>query len=91
MLLTMIETLQGYVNIYEGFSSFPEMFLPISMLLLEVAQQENLPHVLQDKFKNVAQLIKTKVDEHHKLRRPLLMRKQKPVPIKMLNPKFEQK
>ncbi|KAL4639817.1 hypothetical protein ACB092_03G245500 [Castanea dentata] len=90
VLLTMIDTLQGYVNIYEGFSSFPEMFLPISMLLLEVAQQENLPHVLQDKFKNVAQLIKTKVDEHHKLRRPLLMRKQKPVPIKMLNPKFEE-
>ncbi|KAF3976550.1 hypothetical protein CMV_000278 [Castanea mollissima] len=89
VLLTMIETLHGYVNIYEGFSSFPEMFLPISMLLLEVAQQENLPHVLQDKFKNVAQLIKTKASAYHKLRRPLLMRKQKPMAIKMLNPNFE--
>uniref|UniRef100_A0A2N9EUF7 Nucleolar protein 14 n=1 Tax=Fagus sylvatica TaxID=28930 RepID=A0A2N9EUF7_FAGSY len=90
VLLTMIETLQGYVNIYEGYSSFPEMFVPISMLLLDVAQQENLPIVLQDKFKHIAQLIKTKADEHHKLRRPLLMRKQKPVPMKMLNPKFEE-
>uniref|UniRef100_A0A2N9HSV5 Nucleolar protein 14 n=1 Tax=Fagus sylvatica TaxID=28930 RepID=A0A2N9HSV5_FAGSY len=27
VLLTMIETLQGYVNIYEGYSSFPEIFV----------------------------------------------------------------
>lgn len=91
MLLTVIETLRGFVSIYEGFSSFPEFFLPISILLVEVAEQENMPQVLTDKFQDVAQLIKTKADEHHILRQPLQMRKQKPVAIKMLNPKFEEK
>lgn len=91
MLLTLVEILGGYVNVYEGLSSFPELFFPISTLLLEVAQQQNVPDVLQNKFREVAQLIKTKVEEHHILRRPLQMRKQKPVPIKMLNPKFEEK
>ncbi|KAH1238995.1 hypothetical protein GmHk_08G023538 [Glycine max] len=57
VLVAVIETLQGYVNVYEGL--------------------------------NVAELIKLKVDKHHTLRRPLQMRKQKPVPIKLLNPKFE--
>ncbi|KAG6708692.1 nucleolar protein 14 isoform X1 [Carya illinoinensis] len=90
VLVTVIETLRGYVNIYEGLSSFPEIFLPISVLLLEVAQQENMPYVLQDKFKDVAQLIQTKAEEHYLLRHPLQMRKQKPVPIKLLNPKFEE-
>jgi nucleolar protein 14 len=91
VLVTVIETLREYVNTYEGLSSFPEMFLPISMLLFEVAQQENIPYVLQDKFKDAAQLIKTKAEEHYMLRRPLQMRKQKPQPIKLLNPKFEEK
>ncbi|KAE8023109.1 hypothetical protein FH972_008853 [Carpinus fangiana] len=90
VLVTVIETLREYVNTYEGLSSFPEMFLPISMLLFEVAQQENMPYVLQDKFKDVAQLIKSKAEEHYMLRRPLQMRKQKPQPIKLLNPKFEE-
>lgn len=86
-----METLRGFVDIYEGLSSFPEMFLPISILLLEVAQQENMPGALQDKLKDVAQLIKKKADEHHMSRRPLQMRKQKPGPIRLLNPKFEEK
>lgn len=50
-----------------------------------------MPNALQDKVKDVAELIKSKVDEHHTLRRPLQIRKQKPVPIKLLNPKFEEK
>lgn len=91
MLLSAVETLQGYINIYEGLSSFPEMFLPILRLLLEIAEQKNMPNALQDKIKDAAELIKLKVDEHHSLRRPLQMRKQKPVPIKLLNPKFEEK
>ncbi|CAL2231961.1 unnamed protein product [Prunus armeniaca] len=90
VLLTVIETLRGFVSIYEGFSYFPEFFLPISILLVEVAEQDNMPQVLTDKFQDVAQLIKTKADEHHILRQPLQMRKQKPVAIKMLNPKFEE-
>uniref|UniRef100_A0A0R0F3T1 Nucleolar protein 14 n=1 Tax=Glycine max TaxID=3847 RepID=A0A0R0F3T1_SOYBN len=90
VLVAVVETLQGYVNVYEGLSSFPEMFLPIFKLLNEIAEQKNMPNVLRDKIKDVAELIKLKVDEHHTLRRPLQMRKQKPVPIKLLNPKFEE-
>ncbi|XP_027363812.1 nucleolar protein 14 isoform X2 [Abrus precatorius] len=90
VLFVTVETLQGYINVYEGFSSFPEIFLPILRLLLEIAEQKNMPNALRDKIKEVAELIKLKVDEHHTLRRPLQMRKQKPVPIKLLNPKFEE-
>ncbi|PRQ40602.1 putative nucleolar protein [Rosa chinensis] len=90
VLVTVIETLRGYVGIYEGFSSFPEIFLPISTLVLELSEQENMPSALTDKFKEVAELIKTKADKHCMQRQPLQMRKQKPVAIKMLNPKFEE-
>ena len=89
--MTVLDTLQGYVNIYEGLSSFPEIFLPFAVLLLEVAQQENIVGLLKDKLKDVAQLIKTKVHECHMSRQPLQIRKQKPVPIKMLTPKFEER
>lgn len=87
----MIENLRGYADAYKGFSSFPEMFLPLSTSLLELAQQETMPYALQEKLKDVARLIETKADEHFMHRRPLQMRKQKPVPIKLLNPKFEEK
>ncbi|XP_050119391.1 uncharacterized protein LOC126596770 [Malus sylvestris] len=90
VLVTVIETLREFVIVYEGFSSFPEIFLPISVLLLEVAEQDNIPQVLTDKLKDVAELIKTRADKHHILRQPLQLRKQKPVAIKMLNPKFEE-
>ncbi|KAK7243781.1 hypothetical protein RIF29_38593 [Crotalaria pallida] len=90
VLVTVVETLQGYITIYEGLSSFPEIFSPILRLLLELAEQKNMPNVLQDKIKDVAELVRLKVNEHHTLRRPLQMRKQKPVPIKLLNPKFEE-
>ncbi|KEH41125.1 Nop14 nucleolar-like protein [Medicago truncatula] len=90
VLVTAVETLQGYINAYDNLSSFPEIFLPILRLLLEIAEQKNMPNALRDKIKDVAELIKLKVDEHHTLRRPLQMRKQKQVPIKLLNPKFEE-
>lgn len=87
----MIETLRGFVEIYDGLTSFPEIFLPIVTLLHEVSQQKHIPEALKDKCNDVSQLIKKKADETHKLRRPLQLRKQKPVPIKLLNPKFEEK
>ncbi|KAI4357990.1 hypothetical protein L6164_001901 [Bauhinia variegata] len=90
VLVAVLETLRGYINIYESLSSFPEIFLPVLRLLDEVAEQKNTPNLLRDKIKEVAEFIKLKVDEHHTLRRPLQMRKQKPVPIKLLNPKFEE-
>ncbi|GJS83206.1 reverse transcriptase domain-containing protein [Tanacetum coccineum] len=62
----------------------------ISNLLSELAGQDHMPVVLKDKMKATVQLIEKKTDEHHTLRRPLQMRKQKPVPIKLLNPKFEE-
>ncbi|KAI9091956.1 hypothetical protein K1719_027891 [Acacia pycnantha] len=89
-LAAVIETLQGFVNIYDGLSSFPETFLPVLTSLRQVEKEKNIPNALRDKIKDVAQLIKLKVDEHHATRRPLQMRKQKPEPIKLLNPKFEE-
>ncbi|XP_019443703.1 PREDICTED: nucleolar protein 14 [Lupinus angustifolius] len=90
VLVTVVETLQGYITVYEGLSSFPEIFSPILRLLLEIAGNENIPNALRDKIKDVAELVRLKVDEHHTLRRPLQMRKRKPVPIRLLNPKFEE-
>ncbi|KAK3039806.1 hypothetical protein RJ639_027119 [Escallonia herrerae] len=57
------------------------MFLPIAKLLVELATADHMPVALPDKIRDVAQLIEKKADEHHMLRRPLQMRKQKPVPI----------
>lgn len=90
VLVSIIETLQGFVDIYGGYNSFPEIFLPISTLLLALAEQENMPNALKEKIRGVEVLIKEKTHEHHMLRQPLQMRKQKPVPIKLFNPKFEE-
>lgn len=87
----MIETLRGFIEIYDGLNSFPEIFLPIATLLVEVSEQKHMPEELKDKFNDVSQLIKKKADETHTLRRPLQLHKQKPAPIKLLNPKFEEK
>ncbi|KAH9602642.1 hypothetical protein KSS87_005127 [Heliosperma pusillum] len=89
VLLSVVETLKGFVNIYGDLKAFPETFLPISALLIEVAHQKNMPDPLQEKLRDVLEQIRTKADEHHVSRRPLQMRKKKPVPIKLLNPKFE--
>lgn len=91
MLSTVTETLDGFVNIYGHLKSFPEIFLPISTILHELAKQENMPVELQDKFRKVAKAIEAKTEEHYIGREPLRMRKQKAVPIKLLNPKFEEK
>ncbi|XP_065877793.1 uncharacterized protein [Euphorbia lathyris] len=90
VLVSVIETLRGYVETCEGLSSFPEIFLPVSKLILEVAKQENIPAALKDKFNDVAQLIEKNIGQHYLLRQPLQIRKQKPVPIKLLTPKFEE-
>ncbi|XP_020093914.1 nucleolar protein 14 [Ananas comosus] len=90
VIASVVETLKGFVSIYDGLSSFPEIFLPISTLLLEILENPNIPDLLKDNLRDVIDLIREKVDELHMLRRPLQMRKQKPVPIKLLNPKFEE-
>ncbi|KAF9624429.1 hypothetical protein IFM89_011437 [Coptis chinensis] len=53
MLMSLIETLRGFVNVYEGYNSFPEIFLPISTLLGEVVRQDNIPGALQDNIRDV--------------------------------------
>ncbi|XP_058211632.1 uncharacterized protein LOC131323810 [Rhododendron vialii] len=52
--------------------------------------KEHMPYALGDNIRYVFQLIEKKVQEHHMLHRLLQMQKQKPVPIKLLNPKFEE-
>ncbi|XP_021718360.1 nucleolar protein 14-like [Chenopodium quinoa] len=90
VLVSVVETLRGFVNVYGEFKAFPEIFLPVSALMVKVADQQNMPGPLQEKLRDVGELITTKVKECHKVRQPLQMRKQKPVPIKLLNPKFEE-
>jgi nucleolar protein 14 len=89
ILSSVVETLKGFVDISEGLSSFPEIFMPFSALLHQVGNQEKMPQTLQDKFEDIAQLIEKKTSEHQKQRRPLTLRKQKPEGIRMATPKFE--
>ncbi|XP_055809873.1 uncharacterized protein LOC129880063 [Solanum dulcamara] len=90
MLVTVLETLQGFVNVYKDCISFPEIFMPISKLLCKLAGENHIPDALREKMMDVSQLIDTKSQENHILRQPLKMRKKKPVPIRMVNPKFEE-
>ncbi|MQL95018.1 hypothetical protein Taro_027685 [Colocasia esculenta] len=90
VLVAVVETLHGFVNVYERLSSFPEIFLPVSSLLHEVIKQDTTPEMLRRKMASVAEHIEKKADEFQMLRQPLQMQKQKPAPIKLLNPKFEE-
>ncbi|OVA00616.1 Nucleolar protein 14 [Macleaya cordata] len=89
VLVSVIETLRGFVHIYEGYDSFPEIFSPISTLLHKL-KQANMPDLLHDRIEDVAQLIGKKTDEHHLLRQPLQMLRQEPVQNEQLIPKFEE-
>jgi nucleolar protein 14 len=91
ILSSVVETLEGFVEINGGLSSFPEIFMPISTLLHQIGNQEKIPQTLKEKLEDVAKLIEKKTDDHHKERKPLSMRKHKPVAIRMVNPKFEEK
>ncbi|XP_010681128.2 uncharacterized protein LOC104896124 [Beta vulgaris subsp. vulgaris] len=90
VLVSVLKTLEGFVYIYGELKAFPEIFLPISALLGEVAEQQNEPGPFGDKLRHVRELITIKAEEYHELRQPLQMRKRKPVPIKLLNPQFEE-
>ena len=90
ILLSVTETLRGFVNIYDNLISFPEIFMPLSSLLDEVISQRNTPECLRSNMEDLSKLMKEKAENHEKSRRPLQMRKQKPASIKLLNPKFEE-
>ncbi|KAF6135508.1 hypothetical protein GIB67_015361 [Kingdonia uniflora] len=89
VLKSVIETLSGFVNIYGGYDSFPELFLPISTLLYEVGNHDKMPVILQNTTKDVVNLIKDKVGELHMKSQPLQMCKRKAVPLKQINPMFD--
>ncbi|KAG9140132.1 hypothetical protein Leryth_015745 [Lithospermum erythrorhizon] len=88
VLAANIETLNGFITIYDQMNSFPEIFSPISNLLHKLVDQKYMPDALKDRMGEVARLIDTKIEEHHKLRLPLQMRKKKILPIKLYEPKF---
>ncbi|PIN20344.1 Nucleolar protein involved in 40S ribosome biogenesis [Handroanthus impetiginosus] len=88
ILSAIIGNLKGFVTVYEGFKSFPEIFLPISKILHGLAEEDQIPDALKVEIKDVAQHITAKSEEHHLLRQPLRLRKQKI--IKTAVPKFEE-
>ncbi|CAM0946596.1 unnamed protein product [Alopecurus aequalis] len=90
VLLSVAECLRGFVIIHEELCSFPEIFMPISSLMQQILEKFDLPALLREIFHEVIDFIKKRSDEHHASRKPLQMRKQKPEPIKQLNPKFEE-
>jgi nucleolar protein 14 len=91
VLLSVVECLRGFVIIHEELRSFPEIFMPISSLLQQILEKSDLPSLLREICHEVIDFIKKRSDEHYASREPLQMRKQKPEPIKQLNPKFEEK
>uniref|UniRef100_A0ACD5V2I2 Uncharacterized protein n=1 Tax=Avena sativa TaxID=4498 RepID=A0ACD5V2I2_AVESA len=90
VLLSVAECLKGFVIIHEDIRSFPEIFMPISSLLQQIMEKSHLPAPLREISHEVIDFIKKRSDEHYASRDPLQMRKQKPEPIKQLNPKFEE-
>ncbi|KAG6405565.1 hypothetical protein SASPL_133156 [Salvia splendens] len=77
ILYAVIRSLKGFVDISEGFKSFPEIFLPSAEILDGLAEEDLIPDALKVEIKDVAQLIKTKSEEFQLLRLPLRIRKQK--------------
>lgn len=90
ILLSVSETLRGFVNIYHDIVSFPEVFASFVPLLNEIVKENKIPETLRLKMTSIASIIKGKIDEHEKLRQPLRMRMKKPMPIKQFNPRFEE-
>ncbi|XP_075522216.1 uncharacterized protein LOC142555294 isoform X2 [Primulina tabacum] len=88
VLFAIIATLKGFVNIYEGFKSFPEIFSPVSKLLLQLAEQDHIPDALKVEIKDAIQHIKNKSQETYFIRQPLRWRKQKIIKTEI--PKFEE-
>ncbi|XP_073141164.1 uncharacterized protein [Henckelia pumila] len=88
VLFAIIATMKGFVNIYEGFKSFPEIFSPISKLLLQLAEQDHIPDALKVEIQDGIQHIENKCQETYLLRQPLRWRKQKIIKTEV--PKFEE-
>ncbi|KAG8383019.1 hypothetical protein BUALT_Bualt05G0140300 [Buddleja alternifolia] len=87
ILSAIIGNLKGFVIIYEGFKSFPELFLPISKVLNGLLEEDHIPDALKVEIKDVAQDIRNKSEEHHLLRQPLRIRKVKIIKTAVPNDK----
>ncbi|KAL1553306.1 nucleolar protein 14 isoform X2 [Salvia divinorum] len=87
ILCAIIRCLKGFVDINEGFKSFPEIFLPIAKILDGLAEEDLMPDALKVEIKDVSQVIEIKSEEFQSLQLPLRIRKQKV--IKTAIPKFE--
>ncbi|KAI3985255.1 hypothetical protein MKX01_039500 [Papaver californicum] len=57
VLVTLLDILRGFVQVYGGYNSFPEIFMPISTLLNEVSKQNHIPDQLQEKINDVTKQI----------------------------------
>ncbi|KAL3636188.1 hypothetical protein CASFOL_020735 [Castilleja foliolosa] len=88
IIFAIIGNLKGFVNIYGGFKSFPEIFLPISKVLHALIEDNLIPDSLKVEIENIAEQIESKSEEYHLLRQPLRFRKKKI--IKTVIPKFEE-
>ena len=91
ILYSVMKTLSGFVEIHSNILSFPEVFSPFVSLLEALRKDNVLPEGLMTLTTEVHQFITEKVTEHESLRQPLRMRMSKPIPIKMFNPRFEEK
>ncbi|KAL8152128.1 hypothetical protein V2J09_021936 [Rumex salicifolius] len=89
VLVSVVETLRGFVDAYIKLEAFPELFVPIFKLLVELSNQQSLEGPLLDKVKGLADLIKEAVDKQHDVRLPIEMGKKKAPMIQFLTPKYE--
>ncbi|KAH0454672.1 hypothetical protein IEQ34_016596 [Dendrobium chrysotoxum] len=63
MLSFVVKILMEFVIMYQSLSSFPEIFLPIAVMLHEVLHGAKLPGILRSNMEEVAGLIRTKASD----------------------------
>ncbi|XP_024521488.1 nucleolar protein 14-like [Selaginella moellendorffii] len=90
ILNASIQTLKGFVTIYNDLPSTPEILKQFVPVLLELSSSKLLPKSLKATIIDTLELIHKTVEELEKFRQPLQLRLKKPTPIKQFNPKFEE-
>ncbi|KAL3699158.1 hypothetical protein R1sor_017180 [Riccia sorocarpa] len=90
ILRTLLQSLNGFVGIYEDLTSFPEVFSPVLRVLKRLKEEAVIVETLRPLHTQALEVIETKLAEHERLRQPLRMRVKKRIPIKQFNPKFEE-
>ncbi|KAL2609472.1 hypothetical protein R1flu_028045 [Riccia fluitans] len=90
ILRTLLQSLNGFISIYEDLMSFPEVFSPVLRVLKRLEEELVIVETLRPLHTQAVEVIETKLAEHERLRQPLRMRVKKRMPIKQFNPKFEE-